>query len=305
LKNKKEERKFMYENSAIETAARFGEIPFTEFTSELISSTFDTLIDANIRQMEAYVDMVNALEPGLTNYVNNTVDSVSMQEISDFVNSLNLPSPTETNNLIATLQKGFEFNVTPPTTPAQIVSNELPSANTLTTIINAVAPIAKDLVGKIRGQDGTIKLNENQTLQNVQESFLKHTDKALPNYNILYQSIAATIASNKYSLLQNMAKMGLLRLVVTDGQIETRITFQTWEEHEKTDESGHSDKTRSKNKETTRLSLGIFGRRTKDKTRTITVNTAKSYQRDTSGSKVEIFGRVLINFKTDYMPLNF
>jgi hypothetical protein len=305
LKNKKEERKYMYENSAIETAARFGEIPFTEFTSELISSTFDTLIDANIRQMEAYVDMVNALEPGLTNYVNNTVDSVSMQEISDFVNSLNLPSPTETNNLIATLQKGFEFNVTPPTTPAQIVSNELPSANTLTTIINAVAPIAKDLVGKIKGQDGTIKLNENQTLQNVQESFLKHTDKALPNYNILYQSIAATIASNKYSLLQNMAKMGLLRLVVTDGQIETRITFQTWEEHEKTDESGHSDKTRSKNKETTRLSLGIFGRRTKDKTRTITVNTAKSYQRDTSGSKVEIFGRVLINFKTDYMPLNF
>lgn len=298
----------MYENSAIETAARFGEIPFVEFTSELIGSTFDTLVDANIKQMEAYVDMVNTLSPGLTNYVNNTVDSVSMQEISDFIAGLNLPNPTETTNIINALQKGYDFNLSPPSNnqnPAQITQTDLPTNNVLTTVINAVSPIAKDLVSKIKGQDGTIKLNETQTLQNVQESFLKHTDKALPNYNILYQSIAATIASNKYSLLQNMAKMGLLRLVVTEGLIETRITFQTWEQHENREESSHSDKTRTKSKETTRLSLGIFGRRTKDKSRTLTVNTAKSYHRDTSGSKVEIFGRVLINFKTDYMPLNF
>jgi hypothetical protein len=101
-----------------------------------------------------------------------------------------------------------------------------------------------------------------------------------------------------------MAKQGMMRLVVTEGEIETKITFSTWNNSS----SGSSTDDKVKDRTKTKDKRGIFGQifkgRDKTKTRTVTVNTAKSYQRDSSGTRVDIFGRVLIKFKTDYAPLN-
>jgi hypothetical protein len=128
----------------------------------------------------------------------------------------------------------------------------------------------------------------------------------LPNYQQIHDAIASLISSNKYSVLQNMAQQGMMRLVVTEGEIETKITFSTWQERESTLET--KNKTRARQASRTKLRKGALGAfkkaRRKERQRQVTVNTAKSYQRDTSGTKVDIFGRVLIRFKTDYAPLN-
>jgi hypothetical protein len=131
----------------------------------------------------------------------------------------------------------------------------------------------------------------------------------VPDYSEIRTAIASLVASNKYSLLQNMAKQGMMRLVVTEGEIETKITFSTWNTSSSGSETGYKqknvDKAREKNVKGGGF-LGLFKKKRKSRTknRTVTVNTAKSYQRDSSGTRVDIFGRVLIRFKTDYAPLN-
>ena len=165
-------------------------------------------------------------------------------------------------------------------------------------LINSVGTAATGLVDKIK--DPNLEANLNAVAK-----YNADVTNAIPKYKDIQQSVAALIASNKYALLQNMAKMGLLRLVVTEGEIETRITFSTWNNSSSGSESSDSQKVVSKTKAVKSGGLaGIFQKKNKQKTRTVTVNTAKSYQRDSSGSRVDIFGRVLIRFKTDYAPLN-
>ncbi len=144
------------------------------------------------------------------------------------------------------------------------------------------------------------------------EAVQKYNDgilTALPTFDDLQASIANLISSNKYALLQNMANQGMMRLVVTEGEIETKITFSTWNTNTKGVETGYKQKIKDKIKQKKVKGggfLGIYKNKSKKRQsrRTVTVNTAKSYQRDSSGTKVDIFGRVLIRFKTDYAPLN-
>ena len=81
-----------YENFAMDTAARFGEIPFAAFTSDLISSTFQTLVNSQIEQMQEYQSYTQALTSSLSTYINNTVDSVSMSDIQGLLSNIPLPS---------------------------------------------------------------------------------------------------------------------------------------------------------------------------------------------------------------------
>lgn len=282
-------------NYAIDTAARFGDIPFVEFTQELITGVFDSLVQAHVLQMEEYADFVNSLTTSLSTYINNTVDNVSFDQVTDFILNYDLPSvsDSELTAILGALESPTSATAAPavnPTTPTA-------TSTWWGGLINALAPVVTDLVDKIEDPSEVAALN---ALHEYNEGILA----TVPNYNQLKEAIATLIASNKYSLLQNMARQGMMRLVVTEGEIETKITFSTWN----TSSSGEDIKNRVRDRQKEREGRGLFGRifkgRDKSKRRTVTVNTAKSYQRDSSGTKVDIFGRVLIKFKTDYAPLN-
>mgnify|MGYP000011721325 CR=1 FL=1 len=173
-------------------------------------------------------------------------------------------------------------------------------------LINGLAPAVTGLVDKINDPSEIAGL---KALDDYNNDVLAGAENiVVPSYKQIHDAIAALITSNKYGLLQTIAKQGVMRLVVTEGEIETKITFSTWNNSSRSYSGGNSTNQKVKIKD--KQKRGIFGRifkgrdKTKTKTRTITVNTAKSYQRDSSGTKVDIFGRVLIKFKTDYAPLN-
>ena len=52
------------------------------------------------------------------------------------------------------------------------------------------------------------------------------------------------------------------------------------------------------------LGLGAGARVTQGTESSLHVTSARETQRDVSGSRMQIFGRVEIQFKTDYVPLN-
>ncbi|MCB0543341.1 MAG: hypothetical protein KDC70_07470 [Saprospiraceae bacterium] len=303
----------MAQISTIETAVRFGEIPFTDFTKELITGTFDAIVDANLRQMEAYVDMVQILTKDLSTYINDTKNDISLAEIQSLVESLNLPADdasTGTSNLINGITQGYNEAINNETAPTG--NNNVPAApdSPIAQIINSLSPIVRDVVNGLLDNDSTSgEIDLNSTTSAEITNFYGSTLAAGTKwYTVMYEALAGKIANDKFTLLQNMAKMGMLRLVVDSGKIETRITFSTYESHLDESQSTHSDKNKERVKQVSRppFVLGLFKKREKDKynKKEVTINTAKDIHRDVSGSSVQIFGSVVINFKTDYLPLS-
>ncbi|AWM14962.1 hypothetical protein DI487_14620 [Flavobacterium sediminis] len=292
-------------NYAIDTAARFGDIPFVEFTKELVTGVFDSLVEAHILQMEEYSNFVNSLTQDLSTYINNTQDGVDFDQISEFVLNYDLPEidNSELTTVLSQLESpSDELFGKDPSNP----SNPLPATQETWWggLINGLAPAVTQLVEKVKDPSEIAGLNALNQYNNAVLAGGEIAANNIPTYKQIYDAIAALITSNKYGLLQTIAKQGVMRLVVTEGEIETKLTFSTWNNSSSGINTGNSEKAKVKTKD----KRGVFGRifkgRDKTKTRTITVNTAKSYQNDSSGSKVDIFGRVLIKFKTDYAPLN-
>ncbi len=119
--------------------------------------------------------------------------------------------------------------------------------------------------------------------------------------------VARRLAANKYTLLKEMVKLGILRLVVEKGVIETRLTFSTYASsfYQKNSSSYNSkDFTISAQAKTGSALKKWVQASASTKYTSVSVRTSNESQRDISGSSVNIFGRVEITFKTDYQPLN-
>ncbi|MTB53490.1 hypothetical protein [Lewinella sp. W8] len=302
--------------NAIDVASRFGDIPFKDFTVGLVTEVFDALVESHMLQVEEYADLVQRTSQDLSVYINNTKDGVSFSDVTDFVLAYELPEPpTDTlENLLKQLES-------PTATKPDIDKDEAsgtadPDVNGNSTpgswwgaLITSLAPAINNLVDKIEDPN---KVNGLQAIQDYNQAVLDGADTIadkIPTYQAIQSAIASLITSNKYGILQSVIKQGMMRLVVTEGEIETRITFSTWNNSSSGSSTSSSLKNKVKTKEKERFGRGLpiwFYKKNKRKnvTRRVTVNTAKSYQRDSSGTSVNIFGRCLIRFKSDYAPLN-
>jgi hypothetical protein len=123
----------------------------------------------------------------------------------------------------------------------------------------------------------------------------------------IMEAVAERIAASKYNLLQEMVRQGILRLVVEDGQIETRLTFTTYGStfaaNRSSDYSRKDFNFRAKARTGFALSKWVSAAASTSYN-SVRVRTTTSEDRDTSGSQVQIYGGVKIRFKTDYLPLN-
>lgn len=249
---------------AVSEATRLGEIKFPEFTTKLITDIFDALISANIRQTAAYVELLQAVSKSLSDYVNETKDDISGDMILQFLAKV-LPDPED------------------------------PSGT-------------KVRIGATLSSPDAETLNKAVTVPEVQEN-PSITAAPISNQDALdaiIMAVAKRIAADKYSLLKEMVKMGVLRIVVEHGVIETKLTFTTYGStfYEST-KNNYNSKSFS-----ARASAGTGGLTSlwvkasaSTSFNTINISTAKETNRDISGSQVQIYGHVQIDFKTDYQPM--
>jgi hypothetical protein len=259
----------MANNDAVIMAEKLNDIKFPEFTAKLVTDTFDAIIAANIRQTESYIALVGALSKSLSDYINDTKDDISGAEVLEFLTSKFPPSTADSATRIA-------------------VGNTL-SSTELTDLKDAVT---------VSGQPPPA-LPPNATAGTPGVLVAKDlTDIAAV--------VAQRLAANKYTLLHEMVKMGLLRLVVTDGKIISQLTFSTWSYSFYTKNSATYNTNNfgvTANAKTGSLLSRWFSASAATKYTSVSVRTTNETQQDNSGSSVNIFGRVEINFKTDYQPL--
>jgi hypothetical protein len=222
------------------------------------------LIAANIRQTESYVELLQAVAKSLSDYVNDTKDDISGEMILQFLAKV-LPDPED------------------------------PSGT-------------KVRVGATLSSTDAETLNKAITVPEVQESpgIAAAAISDQDALDAILMAVAKRIAADKYTLLKEMVKMGVLRLVVEHGVIETKLTFTTYgSTFYESKKSNYNSKSFS-----LRASAGTGGLtslwvKASASTRfnTLNISTAKETNRDISGSRVQIYGHVQIDFKTDYQPM--
>ena len=262
---------------AIDNATRLSEIGFPEFTAKLITDTFNAITTSYINQMAQYVSVVQAVSQTLQDYINNTQDDITTDEINGFLVALGSLNDAALNFLLGD-----------PATSPQLSTAEATAINDAVTLPPAAGSSSAP------ASAGGLNANKRTTIA---------------------QAIARRIASNKYDLLQTMVRQGILRLYVDNGTIETRLTFSTYGQAISSSSKTNRDRSES------RLAAGFgggggfgalapglaggfgMGAGLGISQSLLFVSTSKETQRDISGSRVQIFGRVKLNFKTDLLPL--
>lgn len=251
---------------AIDQATRLSEIGFEAFTAKLVTDVFDALVGANVRQAQAYADMVTSLSKSLKDYVNDTHDAIGAEEIM-----------------------GFLAKVLPTTDPKDGPSK--------VKVNNVLSPEEKEALLK------AIELKDEDGGKAVQLPQGALTEAAVAS---ILDAVARRIAANKYDLLVAMTKQGVVRLVIEGGRIETKLSFSTYGStyaesfrsnfEQKGRNWGLGGETGSGLAKWIRLSGSIGSAK-------LAVSTARQENRDSSGSDVRTYGHVMIRFRTDYQPL--
>jgi NDP-sugar pyrophosphorylase family protein len=260
-------------STAVTEATRLTDIGFPEFTAKLVKDVFDALLAATLRQMEAYSELVAATAKTLQEYVAENKQLVSGEEVWDWLVK-NLPGPAA--------------SVTEPT-PEDA------------TLVREGVKLTEDEdtkeITKIREKLGWDTGDWNPQIVNNQYQ-LKAED-----ITKIIGRVREIIAGNRYTLLKEMVKMGIIRLVVDYGEIETRLTFTTYGERQQL-KAASAYQSRAFG-----ISGGVSARfkavqaSVAASYSSVSVRTTSSIDRDVSGSKVDIYARVLIRFKSDYLAL--
>lgn len=329
------------ENYALETATKLNEIGFAEFTSDLISKTFEAIIDANLKQTESFINLVKEMTKSLSAYINDTKLEITNQEVLDhlgslpkFVDDAGQPILDQASTLTpqAPVTLAMSESVLP--TALNAINQNFTSGQLVSTIIQAagnpaITSLLKDGLGMVKGLLSNTQLatvfpvtsHPDYYDPNALTSLLTGTTPAVANTAVaigapaitkLYDSVAEVIAGDKYALLQEMVKLGVLRLVVTDGVIRTSLTFSSFERSSKSSSSyeKHSETIKDKYKQRQAPSRGILKlirnrplEKTKKTERDVHVQTTSEQSASSQGTTISIFGGVEIRFKTDYLPV--
>lgn len=325
----------MADNYAIETATRLRDIGFAEFTSDLITKTFEALVKANLDQTESYIDLVKEMTKSLSVYINETVDTIDNTEVQGYLAALPPFSNADGTPVLNQTGSGAPVTLTAGETvnPAGLnaLGQQFTSGQLVETIVNAagatgLTSLVKDALGKVSsmmtGQPQTTQaavfpIPGNTTYYSpaaFEAAFPPATQIPIDQVAIakIYDSVAEVIASNKYALLQEMVKLGVLRLVVERGVIRTALSFTTWENESKSASSYDHHKTAvaERHVDRNRRAGGIIGMmrartmsRDRTKTRDLRVETSRESSSSSQGTNIVITGGVEIYFKTDYLPV--
>ena len=154
---------------AIDNATRLSEIGFPEFTAKLITDTFNAITQSYIEQMAQYLNVVQAVSQTLLEYLDNTVDDISANEIGVFLVALGGLNDAALNFLLGDS-----------TTVGSLSAAEVTAINTAV----ALPPAAG--ASSAPATTGALTSTRSQTIA---------------------QAIARRIAVNKYDLLQTMVRL--------------------------------------------------------------------------------------------------
>lgn len=206
---------------------------FVDFTSGLVREVFKTVIHSTLEQLEAYADLVATVSGTLADYEEKAFGDVNVTAV-DYLNSVVLPSfalpaASSTSAPQVTRTVGSDNAVT--FSPATI-SFDPTKKTELIAFFSGINAEVKSLPSTTTNPSQALTLGGPATF----ESLLVETTSALPSTpstlemstdNLHAFAVARLRRDLKlsYEKLVTLLKLGMQKIVVTEGRINTSLTF--------------------------------------------------------------------------------
>ena len=273
-------------NTVPKVASQLDNIGFPEFTANLINSVYDALLSGTLKQMEAYQELLSSVSKTLREFQEANYSEVTIAEAQDWLVQ-NFPvTYTDSNGKEHKVSKIGAVSVNGVMKIGKLQENDLP--NSLTYIEFA---------------------NENESdldkLKNLLGNELEGNFTESKKYDDLITAIRKKIAGNRYTILKEMVKLGIMRLFVKEAEIETKLTFSV----SVTEMQGQNNYTYTNGSFSAGISGGgvikkvfnISGNLSYSK---VNVRTSSSWARTLGTASADIMGRVLVKLQSDFIQLS-
>jgi hypothetical protein len=303
---------------------------FVDFTTKLVSDVMNALVASSISQMRAYADLVGTLERGLSAYKAqvSTPQAIiawlesRIPETGSGPAALKAPTDKLSQHSADTIRDLYATKLVsilgpasgkPGATPTSVYvlpkpggsvglsAEDMLSAPTSITASTALLGLALD-AKDIPKTDGTGAID--YTVPANALAVDSTTEKNIPIdlLSAVYM-VMRDDAEQSYSQLDSLVKMGMIRIVVPDGHILTRMTFQM----------DTSDSSQQSSADVYGSSFAVSGSAgaswgwgsasIKASYSSFSTHLAQQSSQTSTDIQVAMMGEVLVNFKSDYFPL--
>jgi hypothetical protein len=275
-------------NTVPKVASQLDNIGFPEFTANLINSVYDALLSGTLKQMEAYQELLSSVSKTLGEFQEANYSEVTIAEAQDWLVQ-NFPvTYTDSNGKEHKVSKIGAVSVNGVMKIGKLQENDLPNSLTYTEFADDEND--HDFLEKLKNLLG----NE------LAGNFTKNT-----TYDELITAIRKKIAGNRYTILKEMVKLGIMRLFVKEAEIETKLTFSV----SVTEMQGQNNYTYTNGSFSSGISGGgvikkvfnISGNLSYSK---VNVRTSSSWATTLGTASADIMGRVLVKLQSDFIQLS-
>ena len=271
--------------SAIGVAKQVQDLGFVEFTAGLINGTFDAIIGATIKQMQAYAELVADLA--------KTLSQFQAENISDAQVNAHLLNRYPDGEGGTSVRSGYTFKAT---------TADLANGVTGSTASQNLQAVVEALISETAVLPAAARLTRATTSLNIPQTDTSIATFTAAQIGLIRTAIGQTLASNMMDHLRAMAREGMARIVITDGSIHTKLTFNvTSTEVQATQKSKYNSQSIGAN---IRGSAGWgWGRVSASASYSnFNVNTVNETSFDSVTMSTEMIGEVLLKFRTETFP---
>ncbi|MEZ4659519.1 MAG: hypothetical protein R2911_18320 [Caldilineaceae bacterium] len=267
----------------MEAAKQVQNLGFVEFTAGLINGTFDAVVGATLKQMEGYAKLVADLSKSIQQF---QAENISDAHVTDYLAGRYPDGEGGT-----AVRPGFTFPDIPEDaeTGAAGKTGNQQLQDAVDALINETQRLGKEL-------------RLSRTVLSIAQDDASITQLSKEQVITIRKSIGGLLATNMVGQLREMAREGMARIVVTDGEIMTKLTFNitTNELQERKKENYNRNLNRTQVGGGIKTPLWHFGAST-DNTN-LNINSINESSFDSTTMSTEMIGQVRIRFKTESFP---
>lgn len=270
-------------NAGMSAAKQVQNLGFVEFTAGLINGTFDAIIGATIKQMKAYAELVADLAKTLAQF--------QAENVSDSQVNAHLAQRYPDGQGDTVVRANFTFPDTAANPDKGITAKT--GNQKFQEVVAALILETSNLPQASRLTRNSLGIDETDT--NIKQFTAAHI-------TTIRTAIALSLASTMMDHLRAMAREGMARIVITNGEILSKLTFNVDATDEQTTQKNQYQSSSvgayvrgSAGWGWGRVSAGVSYSN-------LNVKTVNESSFDSVTMSAEIIGQVKIQFKTETFP---
>ncbi|MFC0274380.1 hypothetical protein ACFFIX_23825 [Metabacillus herbersteinensis] len=257
---------------ALAAATQLEKIGFVDFTVDLVRGVYQVILNGSIEQLKAYAEFVSSVAKTLEDYQAEVIGANGQEELN-----------TKADSYIKEI-----FQLEPTTSTHALTDDQY-----------------NNMMEHFSGVTITTG-NESKSFDNLTE---KSGTRSITNENLRLLVIAKLKQSAKesYDLIKTILKIGMQKVVVTNGEIFTKLTFHvdTQDTYEKTNNNYNTRSSGWGLGGAVGGSIGkLFGGSLSGGYRSSNLNVSVVNEKSTAASNVnvDVLGSVKIQFRTETFP---